>query len=116
MEILNIDRIYLLEIAKLINRNDARPAKKWCEKNNVKVYKDSTGEFVYRSEFELANDMQLIINLKLVYGKDWEQYYEAHLNGLLYKLLEFRSDKPSRNTGYTPKGNISKKLFGGSTK
>lgn len=116
MEILNIDRIYLLEIAKLINRKDARPAKTWCEKNNVKVYKDSTGEFVYRSEFELANDMQLIINLKLVYGKDWEQYYEAHLKGTLYMLLEFSSDKSNRNIVYTPKGKISKKLFGESSK
>mgnify|MGYP000193257749 CR=1 FL=1 len=114
MEILNIDRIYLSEIARLINRKDARPARTWCEKNNVKVYKDSTGEFVYRSDFELANDMQLIINLKLVYGKDWLLYYEAHLKGELYKLLEFSSDKAKRETGYTPKGKISKKLFGGS--
>jgi hypothetical protein len=114
MEILNIDRIYLLEIARLINRKDARPARTWCGKNNVKVYKDSTGEFVYRSEFELANDMQLIINLKLVYGKDWLLYYEAHLKGELYKLLEFSSDKQKTGTGYTPKGKISKKIFGGS--
>ena len=116
MEVLNIERIYLLQIAKLINRKDARPARTWCEKNNVNVYKDSTGEFVYRSEFELANDMQLIINLKLVYGKDWEQYYEAHLKGELYKLLQFSIDKPNKEKGYTPKGKISKKLFGGSPK
>ena len=44
MEVLNIERIYLLQIAKLINRKDARPARTWCEKNNVNVYKDSTGE------------------------------------------------------------------------
>jgi hypothetical protein len=116
MEILDIDRIYLLELARLINRKDERPARTWCQKNNVKVYKDSTGEFVYRSDFELANDMQLIINLKLVYGKDWELYYEAHLKGQLYKLLESSSNKPKRDTGYKPKGNLSTKLFGGSLK
>ncbi len=114
MFFLFIERLYLNEIARLINRKDARPARTWCEKNNVKVYKDSTGEFVYRSDFELANDMQLIINLKLVYGKDWLLYYEAHLKGELYKLLQFRSDKPNKDIGYKPKGKISKKLFGGS--
>lgn len=116
MLFIHIDRIYLDEMAGLINRKDARPTITWCQKNNVKVHKDTTGEFVYRSEFELANDMPIILDLKLVHGKDWEQYYEAHLKGELYKLLEFSSDKPNRNIGYTPKGKISKKLFGESSK
>ncbi|RAR72545.1 hypothetical protein [Flavobacterium aciduliphilum] len=114
MLFIHIDRIYLDEMAGLINRKDNRPTKTWCQKNNVKVYKDTTGEFVYRSEFELANDMPLILDLKLVHGKDWEQYYEEHLKGTLYKLLDFKSDKPNKNNGYIPKGEISKKLFGGS--
>ena len=111
-----IERLYLDEIARLINRKDTRPARTWCKKNNVKVHKDTTGEFVYRSEFELANDMPMILNLKSEYGKDWELYYEAHLKGELYKILELSSNKPKSETGYKPKGNLSKKLFDGSTK
>ena len=116
MFFLYIDRIYLDEMARLINRKDTRPARAWCQKNNVKVHKDTTGEFVYRSEFELANDMPLILDLKLVHGKDWEQYYEAHLKGTLYTLLHFSSDKPTKDIGYTPKGELSKKLFDESPK
>ena len=116
MFFLFIERLYLVEIARLVNRQDARPAKTWCQKNNVKVHKDTTGEFVYRSEFELANDMPMILNLKSEYGKDWKEYYEAHLKGELYKMLEFNSEKPNREIVYTPKGEISKKLFAESLK
>ena len=115
MKFLNIDRIYLAEMARLINRKDIRPVKTWCKKNNVNIFKDTTGEFVYRIEFEFANDLPLIQFLRSKYGKDWEMYYGIYLKGELYKILEFAQDR-HKQTGYKAKGELSKKLFGGSPK
>lgn len=110
MYFFHVDRMYLTELIALINRKDKRPVRTWCKKNNVPIFKDCSGEFVYRNDFELANDLPLILHLKSKYGNDWEQYYQAYLQNALYKIIDFKSDS-KKQTGYVPKGNISRKLF-----
>ena len=110
MFLFHVDRMYLTELVALINRKDKRPVRTWCKKNNVTIFKDCSGEFVYRNDFELANDLPLILHLKSKYGNDWEQYYQAYLQNALHKIIDFKSDI-KKQSGYVPKGNISKNLF-----
>ncbi|MFZ4680628.1 MAG: hypothetical protein ACOYLP_10720 [Flavobacterium sp.] len=110
MLFLYVDRMYLSDLVTLINRKDKRPVRTWCKKNNVPIFKDCSGEFVYRNDFELANDLPLILHLKSKYGNDWEQYYQAYLQNALYKIIDFKSDS-KKQTGYVPKGSISRKIF-----
>lgn len=113
---LGIKRMYLSEITDLINRKDIRTVKKWCEKNHLKIYKDSSGEFVLQNDFDLAYDMPLIKDLKLKHGDNWKDYYHAYNKDELYKMLDAPESKKVEKTVYVPKGKLSKKLFGGSSK
>lgn len=108
--------MYLSDISSYINRTDKRTIRNWCGKNYLHVYKDSTGEFVMKAEFELTYNMPLIKNLKKKYGDNWMEFYEAYNNGELYKILDLNVNASKTQTGYIPKGNLSKKLFDGSTK
>lgn len=105
------NRIYLSELFFLINRKDKRSVRAWCLKNYLQIYKDSSGEFVINSEFELAYNLPLIKKLKLKYGEKWGLYYEAYKEGKLYKLLDLKDDSQP-TVAYKPKGKLSSKLFG----
>ena len=108
--------MYLSMIARLINRKDIRTVKKWCKQNHLKIQKDSSGEFLYKNDFDLAFDMPLINELKLKYGDNWEDYYHAYKNDELHKMLDSPKSRDVQETGYIPKGKLSSKLFGGSLK
>jgi len=108
--------MYLNDISFFINKKDKRTIRDWCGKNYLHIYKDSSGEFVMKAEFELSYNMPLIKNLKQKHGNDWMEYYEAYGKGELHKILDLNAIKSKNITGYTPKGNLSKKLFGTSTK
>ena len=69
--------MYLNELSSLINRKDKRSVRSWCLKNHLLVYKDSSGEYVIKEEFELAYNMPLILNLKAKYGESWVDYYSC---------------------------------------
>jgi hypothetical protein len=112
---LHVDRMYLKEIIRLINKNDTRAVRNWCRKNNVVVYKDSSGEFVTKADFELAYDWPLILTLKAKYGDRWRIIYEAYLKDNLADAMDFNAPTQKSNN-YAAKGNLSKKLFGGSSK
>ena len=56
------------------------------------------------------------MKLKAKYGENWMEYYETYKNCELYKTLDLNAISSKNNKGYIPKGNISKKLFDGSTK
>ena len=112
---LHVDRMYLHEILRLINKADIRPVATWCRKNNVNVYKDSSGKFVMKADFELAYDWPLVKMLQSKYGDRWRIIYEAYLKDNLVDVMDFSA--PAQNsTNYIAKGNLSKKLFGGSPK
>lgn len=111
-----IDRIYLREITKQINRKDVRTTKKWCKENHIKIHKDSSGEFAYQNDFDLAYDMPLINELKLKYGDNWQDYYHAYNKDELYKMLDLNQSRSKGTTGYIPKGKLSSKLFSESLK
>lgn len=108
------NRMYLKELSFLINRKDKRSVRSWCSKNHLQVYKDSSGEFVMKEEFELAYNMPLIMNLKAKYGESWMEYYKLYENGELYKTLEV--SEYSKKSSYIPRGKLTSKLFGGSLK
>ncbi len=110
------NRMYLNDISFFINKKDKRTIRDWCGKNYLNVYKDSSGEFVMKAEFELSYNMPLIKNLKQKHGDDWMEYYEAYISGELYKILDLNTNASKTQTRYVPKGNISTKLFGGSLK
>ena len=112
---LHVDRMYLQEILRLINKNDTRAVKTWCKKNNVIVYKDSSGEFVTKADFELAYDWPLILTLKAKHGNRWRIIYEAYLKDNLADAMDF-SATAQKSNNYVAKGNLSKKLFDTSTK
>lgn len=111
-----IPRIYLKEMLTLINRKDIRSVKKWCKENQIKTYKDSSGEFAYKNDFGLAYDMPLIIELKLKHGNNWGDYYHAYKKNELHKMLDSPYSITKKATGYVPKGKLSSKLFDGSLK
>lgn len=111
-----LPRIYLNEIAKQINKKDNRTAKKWCKKNFLKIHKDSSGEFAYQYDFDLAFDLPLINDLKLMHGNNWEDYYHAYNKNELHKILDSPQSTKVGKTSYVPKGKLSSKLFGGSPK
>ncbi len=108
--------MYLNDISSYINRTDKRTIRDWCGKNHLHVYKDSTGEFVMKAEFELTYNMPLIKTLKQKYGDDWIVYYEAYNSEELYKILDLNTNTSKTQTRYIPKGNISTKLFDESLK
>lgn len=108
--------MYLDKMSKLINKKDIRTAKKWCKENHLKLYKDSSGEFAYQNDFDLAFDMPLINELKLTHGDNWEDYYHAYNKNELHKMLDLSKSRKEEKRGYVPKGKLSSKLFGGSLK
>ena len=112
---LHVDRMYLQEILRLINKTDTRAVKTWCRKNNVIVYKDSSGEFVTKADFELAYDWPLILTLKAKHGDRWRIVYEAYLKDNLADVMDF-SNPIQKTKNYMAKGKIGKNLFDGSSK
>lgn len=110
------NRMYLDDISFFINKKDKRTIRDWCRKNYLHVYNDSSGEFVMKADFELAYNMPLIKNLKQKHGDNWMDYYEAYNKGELHKILDLNAILSKDTTEYIPRGNLSKKLFGGSPK
>ena len=100
-----IDRMYLNQILKPINRKDIRAAIKWCEKNGVEIFHD---EFVIKSDFDLAYDLPLITKLKKEHGDEWQVMYQAYKNDTVYKMLDLDSTAKKNNSNYTPMGEVAK--------
>lgn len=46
-----VKRMYLLEILDYIPQTDLRSAESWCNRNQVKIYKDGRNKFVVKVEF-----------------------------------------------------------------
>lgn len=105
-------RKYLNELSILINRKDKRSIRNWCRINRLKIYKDSSGDFVNENEFEIAYNLPIILNLKKIYGDNWKEYYEIYQNKELHKVIDIKS--PSKKSSYKPKGIITSKFFEGS--
>lgn len=106
-----LNRIYLSNLSSLINRQDRRSIRKWCEKSNLNVYKDFSGEFVYEAEFEFIYNKPLIENLKKKYGENWLEYYNTYTKGELHLMIDTKEKKMAPK--YKPKGKISQKFCAG---
>ena len=107
-----LSRLYLSAIIKnnMLNRRDIRSIKKWCKKYDVEIYKDLTGEFVFKPQFDLAYNLPLITNLKSQYGNDWKVYYSYYLNNELYQMVGLKKSVEAKKDRYTPQGRISQKI------
>lgn len=110
------NRIYLNDLSSLINRKDKRSIRVWCRKNQLQIYKDSSGEFVNENEFDLVYNLPIIKKLQQKYGDYWQVYYEAYKEGSLYKVLDLNIGTTNNQSRYIPKGKLSAKLFGLSPK
>lgn len=103
-------RLYLSNITALINRKDIRSVRKWCIENNLTIHRDGSGEFVYKTEFELAYDMPLINSLRIKHPEDWKKYYALYKSGKAYETISFNERVPHKKV-YKPKGKIAAKIF-----
>ena len=106
-----INRIYLKSIGELIHRTDKRTISRWCKKNHLQMFKDSSGEFVYENDFDLAYDSPLILKLKAKYRDGWIDYYEAYNKDELFKMLEMSTVSTRSKSSYIPKGKITSKFL-----
>jgi hypothetical protein len=104
-----IPRIYLKKVAELINRKDERSVRRWCNKNNLVIYKDSSGHFVYQNDFDLAYDLPIILSLKTQYGDDWSEFYEKYTSNMLHKSIVFK--KTSNTEKYSPKSDAAQLII-----
>lgn len=79
----------------MINKKDCRSGKTWCEKNNVTIYKDSSGSFIIESEFNYAYNLPIIKEYQMKYGDDWEEVYELCKENKLHLFSGNNSTKSS---------------------
>ncbi|WP_277014092.1 hypothetical protein [Flavobacterium lindanitolerans] len=100
----------------MINRRDTRSARKWCSKNNLNIYRDCSGEFVFQTEFDLAYDMPLINALATKHPEDWKEYYSLYKSGATYETINLVGGKTHKNKNYKLKGEIARKIFDRSLK
>lgn len=102
-----IDRIYIKSIGELIGRKDVRSIRRWCKKNHLHIYKDCSGEFATKNEFDIAFDSPLIIRLKDKYHNAWYDYYQAYNKDELLKMLDFGTDAKNVKSSYVSKGKFA---------
>jgi hypothetical protein len=102
-----IERMYLYEVAELINRKDIRAVIYWCKKSHVQIHSNSSGKFITKNDFALAYNLPLIKDLKVKYGDKWEAMYVAYLDNKLHEILDM-GYKIKDTSRYIPKGNIAR--------
>lgn len=102
-----ISRISIKRIGELIDRTDKRSIRNWCNLNHLDLYKDSSGEFVYQNDFDIAYDAPLILKLKEKYNNAWIDYYQAYNKDELLKMLNFGTDAKNVKSDYIPKGKFA---------
>lgn len=105
-----IPRISIKKIGELIDRTDKRTIRKWCKKNHLIIFKDSSGEFVYKNDFDIAYDNPLILKLKEKYQSSWYDYYQAYNKDELLKMLDFGTDAKNVKSDYVPKGKFAARI------
>lgn len=105
-----LNRIYITELIKRINKKDYRSGIKWCKKNDVPIYKDSTGTFIIEGEFNYAYNLPVIKEYQSKYGSNWEEVYELCLENKLH-LYEGNYAIKSNNYRYKSKSNINQSFI-----
>ena len=75
-------------------------------KNNVEIYKDSSGEFVIESEFRFAYNQPVIRRYKAKYGEHWAKIFELSLENKLH-LADANHERISTAGRYKPKSKMS---------
>ena len=103
----------MIEILPMINKLDLRSAVSWCKKNELEIFKDSSGKYVIEGEFNFAYNRKVIERYKSKYGNDWEMMFDLCSDNKLHKsTITERGNQlsgSSRTSGkrYIPQGNRS---------
>jgi hypothetical protein len=106
LETNGLTRIYIQEILKRINKKDKRSVITWCRKNNLEIYKDSSGRYVSEAEFNFAYNQPIIKRYKTKYGENWLQMYELTLENKLH-LADSENERVTVSKRYIPKSKES---------
>ena len=104
------ERIYLKNILPMIDKKDIRSATKWCIKNDVEIFRDSTSGSAYAiaAEVNFALDKPIIQRYQKKYGDNWVKMYELAREDQLFKTI---SKSVNRNKNYKAKSTISNKFL-----
>ncbi len=101
MKIISIrDMLNMLEI------KDLRTARKWCERNGVKLIKQGKLEFAFEINFKEVFEKPFINNLKLKFGKDWESAYRLYSEGNIPALNILQSNEYVTKKAYKPEAKL----------
>lgn len=87
-----MQKIPLMQLKEVLNRNDKRSIRKWCDRNEVFIFERGTkAESVSKLDFDLAADRKFIENLKKKIGEGWPEVYIMYKNGNIKGLTSLNT-------------------------
>lgn len=100
--------ISLSEIQEYLNYSDEemKATKKWCNDNNVFIFKHGKCWYAYELEFKSAFEKPLIEHLKRKNGADWKRDYEVYSNGNIPALNTLNNLIESNKKAYVQKNKV----------
>lgn len=99
-----IERIYMKEMSIALGGSKTRTIKKWCSKNNVKLFKEGKQLFAIKIEFEAVHAKTALSYLTEKFGKDkLPEVVQAYMN----VHSELLSNAERKNTNYVLSGDHS---------
>lgn len=118
MEIL---RLSLREVAKILNYSDLRSVRRWCKNNGVMVLSDvgAKNKYVILKEFEIARLRSVANYLRSKHGeKNWLTVFDRFTNQNVERVIEEETKKVNssskgteRNTKREVKGENEKRFL-----
>ncbi len=93
-----LERIYLADAKALLSVRSNDSVVKWCNDNDVTVFSDRNRRFMSRIEFLTALERPFIQSLKMKYGVEWKEAYQAMETNDPAEVYEFHDHKRERKT------------------
>ena len=88
-----------------------RSAISWCVNNHIPCYGKGENTYIYKVDYDLVLDKQLIEDLKKRYTKNWEKAYELYKsNNVAGMFKEDFANVKTIKKRYSPESPISKNL------
>ena len=113
-----LERIYLAEAKILLSVSSNDSVVKWCNDNDVKVYSERNRRFMCRIDFMTALERPFIQSLKMKYGDEWKEAYQAMETNDPVEVFEFQDHKNERKTAalyrlkrYKPVSDLAKSFI-----
>ncbi|MFY9309605.1 MAG: hypothetical protein WAQ28_11215 [Bacteroidia bacterium] len=89
-----MNKIPIEELKEMLNYNDLRAVRSWCEKNDVLIVKQGKFEFVFETNFKEVYEKPFINKLKSKFGNEWESVYRLYKEGNV-PALNMLAETPS---------------------